>query len=57
MTWLQILNDPDRQDLTRLFSFTAFPTKLIVDREGKIVFRVSDSFSEEFDRKLEDLFK
>jgi thiol-disulfide isomerase/thioredoxin len=57
MTWLQILNDPDRQDLTKRYSVTAFPTKLIVDREGKIVFRVSDSFSEEFDRKLEDLFK
>ncbi len=57
MTWLQVLNDPDRVDLTKLYSVTAFPTKLIVDREGKIVFRVSDSFSEEFDRKLEDLFK
>src|ERR1700722_5578296 len=57
MTWLQILNDPDRQDLTKLYGVTAFPTKLIVDREGKIVFRVSDSFSEEFDRKLAHLFK
>jgi thiol-disulfide isomerase/thioredoxin len=57
MTWLQVLNDPDRTDLTKLYSVTAFPTKLIINREGKIVFRVSDSFSEEFDRTLEELFK
>jgi thiol-disulfide isomerase/thioredoxin len=57
ITWLQILNDPDGTDLTKLYSVTAFPTKIIVDREGKIVFRVSDSFSEEFDRKLAGLFK
>jgi len=57
MTWLQVLNDPERTDLTKLYSVTSFPTKLIVDREGKIVFRVSDSISEEFDRKLEELFQ
>lgn len=57
MTWLQILNDPDRLDLTKLYSVTAFPTKLIVDRDGNIVFRVADSSSPEFDSKLEELFK
>jgi thiol-disulfide isomerase/thioredoxin len=57
MTWLQVLNDPDRTDLTKLYSVTAFPTKLIVDRQGKIVFRISDSAPEELDRKLEELFK
>ena len=56
MTWLQILNDPDHIDLAKRYSVTAFPTKLIVDRQGNIVFRVSDSSSPEFDQKLEELF-
>lgn len=57
MTWLQILNDPDRTDLVKQYSVTSFPTKLIIDREGKIVFRVSDGASPEFDQKLEELLK
>jgi hypothetical protein len=57
MTWLQVLNDPERIDLTKVYSVTAYPTKLIVDRDGEIVFRISDSASEELDRKLEELFK
>ena len=54
--WLHVLNDPEKLDLVKAYSVTAFPTKLIIDREGKIVFRLTGSSSEALDRKLQEMF-
>lgn len=54
MDWIQILNDEDkdRQDLIKAYSITAFPTKVLLDKEGRIVYRGLGSGSE-----LNDILK
>jgi len=54
--WIQVLNNEDVQkfDVVKAYGVTAFPTKVLLDREGKIIARyVGDS--EEIDRKLAEL--
>jgi thiol-disulfide isomerase/thioredoxin len=55
LPWPQILNDPQGTNLVEKYAITAFPTKLLVDRNGVIILRTNDH--EELDRKLEELFK
>lgn len=37
MTWTQILNNEgkEEQDLLKLYNITSFPTKILIDPEGK----------------------
>ncbi|MBL1410048.1 TlpA disulfide reductase family protein [Sphingobacterium faecale] len=46
--WIHILNDEekDKQDLVKTYSITAFPTKILLDKDGKIVYRGVGSGSE-----------
>lgn len=37
ISWPQIINDEQHMDLVRLFNIYAAPTKIIIDREGKIL--------------------
>ena len=39
MTWTQILNNEgkEEQDLLKLYNITSFPTKILIDPEGKVV--------------------
>jgi thiol-disulfide isomerase/thioredoxin len=57
MTWLQVLNGEDQDvfNAVKAYGITAFPTKLLLDKEGKIVARyVGDSA--EIDQSLEKIF-
>lgn len=57
LTWTQILNNEGIKecDVVKEFGVTAFPTKILIDREGKILGRfVGDS--EELDTLLKKLF-
>lgn len=58
LTWTQILNDEGLKecDLVNLYAVTAFPTKILIDPEGKIVARYSGD-SKALDEKLEAIFK
>lgn len=42
MTWPQILNNEGKevQDLLKLYNITSFPTKILIDPEGKVVARL-----------------
>jgi thiol-disulfide isomerase/thioredoxin len=42
MTWTQILNNEgkEEQDLLKLYNITSFPTKILIDPEGKVVARL-----------------
>ena len=42
MTWTQILNNEgkEEQDLLKLYNITSFPTKILIDPEGKVVDRL-----------------
>lgn len=39
--WIHILNDEgkDESDVVQLYSISAFPTKVLLDKEGKIIYR------------------
>ena len=57
MTWTQILNNEGQEgcDVVRLFSVTTFPTKVLIDQEGRIVGRYLGD-SKELDKELEMIF-
>lgn len=52
INWLQVLNDPEKNDLVEAFAVTAFPTKFIVDRQGNIVLKLIGDEHEELDKTL-----
>jgi len=57
MTWLQVLNGEDQNvfNAVEAYGITAFPTKLLLDKEGKIVARYVGDTSE-IDKSLEKIF-
>ena len=57
MTWTQILNNEEREayDVVKLYGITAFPTKVLIDPDGKIIVKaVGESAS--IDEKLKEVF-
>lgn len=57
INWIQILNneDADKFDAVKAYGVTAFPTKILLDKEGKIIARyVGDE--EAVERKLKEIF-
>lgn len=57
MTWTQILNNEgkDKCDMVKEYAITAFPTKVLIDADGKIVVRAVGE-SEPIDMKLKEVF-
>lgn len=57
MTWTQILNNEGKEkcDVVSLFGITAFPTKVLIDPEGKIIVKAVGE-SEPIDSKLKKVF-
>ena len=55
LVWTQILNDakPDN-DLVKLFNISAFPSKVLIDKDGKIMV-IEVGSSERIDAKLKEL--
>ncbi len=58
LTWIQILNNEDQNqyDLVQLFHVTSFPTKILIDPQGKIAARWSGSQAEP-EKDLQNIFK
>jgi thiol-disulfide isomerase/thioredoxin len=57
LPWIQVLNNEglEQFDAVKAYGITAFPTKILLDKEGKIIARyVGDG--EEFDQKLKEIF-
>lgn len=57
ISWIQVLNNEGIEtfDAVKAYGITAFPTKILLDKEGKIIARyVGDG--EEIDEKLKSLF-
>ncbi|TDQ72244.1 TlpA disulfide reductase family protein [Sphingobacterium yanglingense] len=57
MTWVQVLNNEGiaEFDAVKAYGITAFPTKILLDKEGKIIARyVGDSA--QFDDKIKEIF-
>jgi thiol-disulfide isomerase/thioredoxin len=57
MTWLQVLNNEDQEvyDVVNAYAITAFPTKLLLDKQGKVIFRTVGS-GREIDEQLKKIF-
>lgn len=37
VTWIQILNDKEQQDITGMYGIIKYPTKFLLDKEGRIM--------------------
>lgn len=57
MTWIQVLNNEDQEifDAVKAYGVNAFPTKLLLDKEGKIIARYVGE-NKELDEKLKEIF-
>lgn len=57
MTWTQILNNEGREncDVVKEYAITAFPTKVLIDPDGKILVRAVGE-SDPIDQKLQEIF-
>lgn len=56
--WIHLLNQDgiEKQDLVKTFSVNAFPTKIMVDTEGKILLRVTASATDDIDKALARIY-
>ncbi len=57
LPWLQVLDNQDREkfDAVKAYGVTAFPTQVLLDKEGKIIARYVGE-SEDLDVKLKEVF-
>lgn len=57
LSWTQLLNDEDQKtyDLVKLYAIQGFPTKILIDPEGRILERYLGG-GNEIDSKLQELF-
>ena len=58
LPWIQLLNNEgaDQQDIVKLYGVSAFPTKILLDKEGKILARYTGDGTE-INGKLAELMK
>lgn len=59
INWLQVLNNEDIEvfDAVKAYGVTAFPTKILLDRDGKILARYVGDDNKQIDAKLAELIK
>ncbi len=57
ITWLQVLNDPSVTDIPKMYGVVAYPTKILVDRDGVIRGRFTGDGADAFDRMLDELIR
>lgn len=57
--WVQVLNNVDvkKFSIVKAYAIKAFPTKILLDKEGKIIARYVGRDANELDKKLEELLK
>lgn len=57
MPWTQVLNNYDKEttDLVKLYAIEGFPTKIILNKEGKIFYRILGGKANLLDEKLKEL--
>ncbi len=57
INWVHVLNNEDKatQDLVKEYRVTAFPTKIMLDKDGKILLRITASATDDIDVMLEKI--
>ncbi|SDC92009.1 redoxin family protein [Pedobacter soli] len=58
LPYINVLNneDIDKQNLVKDYNIMAFPTKILVSNEGKILMRITSSATDDIDRALEKIY-
>lgn len=58
INWVHVLNneEKEKQDIVKDYRVTAFPTKILLDRDGKILLRITASATDDIDQMLEKIF-
>lgn len=58
INWVHILNQDgiEKQNLVSTYHITAFPTKILVGADGKIIFRISGGATDDLDKALERIY-
>lgn len=54
LQWTQLLNDVDKNDFAGRYNVKVFPTKVLIDKEGKII-KIFEGESNDFYEKLDNL--
>lgn len=54
INWIQVLNNYDKatNNLAMSYGITGFPTKILLDKTGKVLFKIVGNGGEELDQKL-----
>lgn len=58
INWVHILNQDgiEKQDIVKTFHVNAFPTKILIGADGKILLRVTASATDDIDKALERIY-
>lgn len=58
INWIHILNQDgiEKQDIVKSYQVNAFPTKILVDKDGKIILRVTASATDDIDQELKKIY-
>jgi thiol-disulfide isomerase/thioredoxin len=58
INWVHILNQDgiEKQNIVKMFHISAFPTKILIDSNGKILVRVTSSATDDIDKALEKIY-
>lgn len=58
INWVHILNNDGitQQNIVKDYGVNSFPTKILVDKEGKIILRISASATDDIDKALEKIY-
>ncbi|WP_443936577.1 TlpA family protein disulfide reductase [Pedobacter sp. MW01-1-1] len=57
INWVHVLNfDESKRDLVKEYKVDAFPTKILIDKEGKVILRVTASATNDIDKELEKIY-
>ena len=59
LPWTNVLNNEPamKQDVVQMFSIEAYPTQILLDKEGKIIGKWTGSGNKGVDEKLKEIFK
>ena len=56
LQWTQLLNGVDKNDFAKKYNVECFPTKVLIDKEGKII-KIFEGESNDFYEKLDNLIQ
>lgn len=58
LNWINVLNNEEAQDLdiVKAYKVSSFPTKILVDAQGKILVRLSASATNDIDEALKEIY-